>query len=191
MIVAPSSTRRAASASMRSLRVSIGTVRPPLACRSRWRRFLIVFASGTSYARARQRADEARATGEDVDVALMHNPVGARELDGVAPVVLCGHMHARAREVLPGGSWLFQQGSTGASGINALRNEDPTPITLTVLYFDDRTGELEAWDDITLGGLGLTSAEIERHLAARFVEDPGEAPSITPAPSSSTVESPS
>jgi len=143
---------------------------------------LIVFDSGTSYARARQRADEARATGEDVDVALMHNPVGARELDGVAPVVLCGHMHARAREVLPGGSWLFQQGSTGASGINALRDEDPTPITLTVLYFDDRTGELEAWDDITLGGLGLTSAEIERHLAARFVEDPGEAPSITPAP---------
>ena len=110
--------------------------------------------------------------------------------DGVAPVVLCDHMHARAREVLPGGSWLFQQGSSGASGINALRNEDPTPITLTVLYFDDRTGELEAWDDITLGGLGLTSAEIERHLAARFVEDPGEAPSITPAPSSSTVESP-
>ncbi|MDQ3449527.1 MAG: hypothetical protein M3455_01175 [Actinomycetota bacterium] len=81
-------------------------------------------------------------------------------------------------------------GSTGASGINALRNEDPTPITLTVLYFDDRTGELEAWDDITLCGLGLTSAEIERHLAARFVEDPGEAPSIAPAPSSSTVESP-
>jgi len=50
--------------------------------------------------------------------------------------------HARDRGVLPGGSWLFQQGSTGASGINALRNEDPTPITLTVLYFDDRTGEL-------------------------------------------------
>jgi len=98
--------------------------------------------------------------------------------------------HARDRGVLPGGSWLFQQGSTGASGINALRNEDPTPITLTVLYFDDRTGELEAWDDITLGGLGLTSAEIERHLAARFVEDPGEAPSITPAPSRSTAESP-
>jgi hypothetical protein len=136
-------------------------------------------------AAAEDGADAVRATGEEVDVALMHDPVGARELDGVAPVVLCGHMHARSREVLPDGSWLFQQGSTGASGINALRNEEPTPITLTVFYFDSRTHELEAWDDITLGGLGLTSAEIERHLAARFTEDASEAPSVEPTSSGS------
>jgi len=81
-------------------------------------------------------------------------------------------------------------GSTGASGINALRNEDPTPITLTVLDFDDRTGELEAWDDITLGGLGLTSAEssgIPQRVSPRTRERHRRSPR---APSSSTVESP-
>ena len=130
-------------------------------------------------------ADDASRAGEKIDVALMHNPVAARELDGVGPVILCGHMHARDREVLPGGSWLFQQGSTGASGINALRNEKPTPITLTVLYFDSRTSELEAWDDITLGGLGLTSAEIERHLASSFA---GGAPPTDTATSPSPGE---
>ena len=134
-------------------------------------------------AAAEEGASALLATDEEIDVVLMHDPVGARELDGVAPIVLCGHMHARAQDVLPSGSWLFQQGSTGASGINALRHEEPTPITLTVFYFDSRTKELEAWDEITLGGLGLTSAEIERHLAARFTEDTGEAPSIEPTSS--------
>ena len=130
-----------------------------------------------------------RATGEVIDVALMHDPVGARELDGVAPVVLSGHMHVRDQEALPGGSWLFQQGSTGASGINALSNEEPTPITLTVFYFNSRTSDLEAWDHITLGGLGLTSAEIDRHLAARFPEDTGEAPSVDPTATSPSERS--
>ncbi len=115
-------------------------------------------------------AEQARVSTEDIDIALMHNPAGAREFDGVAPVILCGHMHVRAHEALPGGSWLFQQGSTGASGINALRNEEPTPITLTVFYFNKVTKKLEAWDDITLGGLGLTSAQIDRHLASSFDE---------------------
>jgi hypothetical protein len=35
----------------------------------------------------------------------------------------------------------------------------------SVLYFDRTTRALQAWDDITLGGLGLTSVSIERHLA--------------------------
>lgn len=34
---------------------------------------------------------------------------------------------------------------------------------LSVLYLDPETGMLRAWDDITLGGLGLTTATIERH----------------------------
>jgi len=143
---------------------------------------------GDVRAAAEEGAAAVRATGEEIDVVLMHDPVGARELDGVAPIVLTGHMHAHAQETLPGGSWLFQQGSTGASGINALRNEEPTPITLTVFYFNSRTKELEAWDEITLGGLGLTSAEIERHLAARFAGDTGEAPPVDPASPSPSAE---
>ena len=34
-----------------------------------------------------------------------------------------------------------------------------------MLYFDRSTRQLQAWDEITLGGLGSTSATIERHLA--------------------------
>jgi hypothetical protein len=34
-----------------------------------------------------------------------------------------------------------------------------------VLYVDRSTRQLEAWDEITLGGIGLTSAEIVRRIA--------------------------
>jgi hypothetical protein len=118
-------------------------------------------------------AEPLRAEDRRIDIAVMHNPDGAREFDGLAPYILCGHMHVRDREILPDGSWLFQQGSTGGAGINALKNEEPTPVTLTVFYFDSDTQKLEAWDDITLGGLGLTSATIDRHLAATFGDPDG------------------
>ena len=150
---------------------------------------------GAEVARAQEVVEELDAVGttqDDIDIALMHHPAGARVLDGLAPYILTGHMHTRARELLPAGSWLFQQGSTGASGPNALRNEDPTPITLTVLYLDADTHELEAWDDITLGGLGLASAEIERRLASSFVDaaDAAEEPDevVTPAADTPTTE---
>jgi hypothetical protein len=35
---------------------------------------------------------------------------------------------------------------------------------MSVLYVDRATGELRAYDDIALGGLGLASAEITRHV---------------------------
>lgn len=125
-------------------------------------------------------AEVARASGAKIDIAIVHDPREARELDGVAPLLLAGHMHTRARELLPEGSRLFQQGSTGASGINALRNEEPTPITMTVLYLDRDSGELDAWDDITFGGLGVVSAEIERRLADSFTDDAVVPPDYEP-----------
>ncbi len=51
---------------------------------------------------------------------------------------------------------------TGGAGLRALEGEEPTPVTLSVLYLDPTSGELQAWDDITLGGLGLTTATVER-----------------------------
>lgn len=97
------------------------------------------------------------------DIVLTHDPTMARASDGTAPLLLAGHTHKRATEALDGGSRLFTQGSTGAAGLRGLEGEDPTSVELSVLYFDRGTGALQAWDDLTVGGLGLTSAQIQRN----------------------------
>lgn len=105
-----------------------------------------------------------------VDVLVYHDPTHAELMDGTTPLILTGHAHRRRTVVLPEGTRVMVQGSTGGAGLRALEGEEPTPVMLSVLYLDRETGLLQAWDDITLGGLGLTSAEIRRHLA----EEPGE-----------------
>lgn len=98
------------------------------------------------------------------DLALVHDPAMATSLDGTVPMVLGGHLHRRDQKELPGGTLLFLQGSTGAAGLRGLEQEGPTPVRASVLYFERSTRTLQAWDDITLGGLGLTSAKIERRV---------------------------
>src|SRR5829696_8903378 len=112
------------------------------------------------------RAGAAAEAGHPVDVAVMHDGASALELDGLVPLVLSGHYHRREQSQLPAGTVSFLQGSTGGSGLAGLQNEKPTPVRASVLYFDRRTGRLQAWDDITLGGLGLVSAKIERKVYA-------------------------
>lgn len=99
-----------------------------------------------------------------VDVAVFHDPAPVPALDGLASVTLSGHRHFRS--VLQGdaGTWLMTQGSTGGSGLRALEPDRPAPIALSVLYLDKRSGDLLAYDDIRLGGLGLASAQIERQV---------------------------
>lgn len=129
-------------------------------------------------------ADQARAAaakGKPVDVVVVHDPDAARQTDGTVPLALSGHIHHRLDEVLPKGTRLFVEGSTGGAGLRGLEGEQPTPIELSVLYFDRQTRTLQAWDDIQLGGLGLESASIQRHVA----KDPGaegSTPSPTPSP---------
>ena len=123
---------------------------------------------------------------EPVDVAVLHDPNEGRGFDGTVPLVLAGHAHRRSTEVLPRGTRLFVQGSTGGAGLRGLEHEQPTPVTCSVLYFDRETGRLQAWDDITLGGLGLASARIERHLEPapdRAIGAPGASPAATLVPS--------
>jgi len=98
-----------------------------------------------------------------VEVVLFHDPHGAAELDGYAPTLLFGHLHEQYTWLGPKGSRIFVQGSTGGAGLRALQGETPTPVTLTVLYLDPLTGKVKSFDDITLGGLGTTSAEVTRH----------------------------
>ncbi|MET9734265.1 metallophosphoesterase [Streptomyces sp. NPDC006458] len=118
-----------------------------------------------------------RAAGTPVDVALVHEPSAARETDGEAPLVLCGHLHHQETEVLRHGTRLRVEGSTGGSGLRAIEGEHPDPIEASILYFDRDTRRLQAWDEIRLGGLGLTTAEVSRHLPEE------NRPGATPSPS--------
>lgn len=134
--------------------------------------------------------DQARA-GTPVDIAVTHNPVAARETDGEVPLVLAGHVHHRETEVMKHGSLLKIEGSTGGGGLRAVQNQRPEKVLASVLYLDRATRRLQAWDEITLGGLGLTTAEVSRHLPKD--NQPGATPSPTPstrAPSLGTSSSP-
>ncbi|ROO91065.1 putative MPP superfamily phosphohydrolase [Actinocorallia herbida] len=110
-------------------------------------------------------AETLRGFGTPPAISVVHDPVQARALDGLTPLVLAGHTHQRATEILPGGTRLFVQGSTGAAGLRGLEHEDPTKINLSILYLNRTTRALQAWDDFTLGGLGEQSVQVERHLA--------------------------
>jgi predicted phosphodiesterase len=98
-----------------------------------------------------------------VQLVAFHDPHGWTRLDGYAPTLLFGHLHEQSTWRGPKGSRVFVQGSTGGAGLRALQGETPTPVTLTVLYVDPSTGKVKSFDDITLGGLGTTSAEVTRH----------------------------
>ncbi|MHC0431521.1 metallophosphoesterase family protein [Streptomyces sp. O3] len=133
-----------------------------------------------------------REKGTPVDIAVAHNPVAARGTDGAVPLALTGHLHRQKMEVLKGGTRLRMEGSTGGSGLRAIEGDSPAPITASVLYLDRDTKRLQAWDEIRLGGLGLTTAEVSRHLPKE--NQPGAAtpsPSPTPSPTLSPTPSPS
>jgi predicted phosphodiesterase len=97
-------------------------------------------------------------------IAMVHDPKQAPPLDGVAPLVLAGHTHAREVSAMDDGTLLMIQGSTGGAGLRGLQGEEPTPLSCTVLYLDPETGELRAYDEITLGGLGETEVTIQRFV---------------------------
>jgi predicted phosphodiesterase len=111
-------------------------------------------------------ADHTRTLAEEPAIALVHDPKQAPPLDGLVPLVLAGHTHDREVERLDAGSLLMVQGSTGGAGLRALEGEYPEPLTCTVLYLDPETGTLQAYDDITLGGLGATEVTVARTLVA-------------------------
>jgi len=118
-----------------------------------------------------------RAAGTPVDVAIAHEPIAARQTDGDVPLALAGHLHHEGTEVMKNGTRLRIEGSTGGSGLRAVEGKYPDPIQASVLYFDRDTRRLQAWDEIELGGLGLTTAEVRRHLPEE--NQPGASPTPT------------
>ncbi len=107
--------------------------------------------------------DQERA-GTPVDIAVAHDPNTARETDGTVPLVLSGHLHRRINEQLKLGTRLKVEAPRAAAELRAVQNEKPEKVHASVLYLDRSTRRLQAWDEITLGGLGLTTAEVSRHL---------------------------
>jgi predicted phosphodiesterase len=107
-------------------------------------------------------AEVAEELPEPPAIAMVHDPRQAPPLDGVVPVVLAGHTHDREVSELDDGTLLMVQGSTGGAGLRGLQGDFPEPLTCTVLYLDPDTGELQAYDEITLGGLGETEVTIQR-----------------------------
>jgi predicted phosphodiesterase len=129
----------------------------------------------------RTLARSVRTALEPPDIVAVHDPIVARPLLGVAPLVLVGHAHQR-EDVEQDGTLLVVQGSTGGAGLRALEGEEPTPIALTVLYLDPESGRLQAYDDITLGGLGLNDVRISRTVVAEPGEDAPALPDATAGP---------
>lgn len=127
------------------------------------------------------------------DVVLVHDPAEGQAFDGTTPLVLSGHLHQRSTRLMAAGTRLFVQGSTGGAGLRGLEHEQPTPFEMSVLYFSRSSHRLQGWDDIRLGGLGLTSAQIERtleHSPDRPIGPlPARTPLITP-PTPSSAGSP-
>ncbi|WP_433297212.1 metallophosphoesterase family protein [Actinoplanes sp. CA-030573] len=153
-------------------------------------------ASGARLADTIQKSDK------PVDVALVHDPAMAQPLSGVVPLVLAGHLHHREVSLLPAPTpapdasasaspapqpsagdapapetRLMIEGSTGGAGLRGLEKEKPTPLSLSVLYFDENH-LLKAYDDIQLGGTGESNVEMQRNVIGAKPE-----PSDNPSPS--------
>ncbi|MEO3862113.1 metallophosphoesterase [Acrocarpospora sp. B8E8] len=125
------------------------------------------------------------------DIVAVHDPTVGRGFSGSVALVLAGHTHARATELLSTGTRVIVQGSTGAAGLRGLEHAEPTPHQASVLYFSKDTHRLQAWDDITVGGLGEQWIQCERHIEP----DPGRTifpePGNVPSPSGTISGTPS
>ncbi|KND31404.1 metallophosphoesterase family protein [Streptomyces acidiscabies] len=131
---------------------------------------------GVQEAAGRQLAGALR-LGPPADIAVVHEPSAAREVDGTVPLVLSGHLHHRETEVMKKGTRLRVEGSTGGSGLRAVEGKHPDPIEASILYFDRDSRRLQAWDEIRLGGLGETTAQVSRHLTQENKPQPRPSPS--------------
>ncbi|HEX7168017.1 MAG TPA: metallophosphoesterase [Acidimicrobiales bacterium] len=98
-----------------------------------------------------------------VDVVMVHDARMAADIGDDVRLILAGHTH-QPRTASIGAARLLVEGSTGGAGLRGLRDEEPEPLTCTILYFDPDTRGLVAYDRIVVRGLGESGARIERHV---------------------------
>jgi predicted phosphodiesterase len=102
-----------------------------------------------------------------IDIVAIHDRRAATGLADLVPLVLSGHTHA-AREDRYGSTVVLTEGSTGGAGLRALEGEEPEPLAASILYFDDRTDRLVAYDRVTVDGFGGAGVRIERHTVEQL-----------------------
>lgn len=117
-----------------------------------------------------QLAEKSRDFPRTPDIMVVHDPKSAPPLAGLAPLVLAGHTHKRSTRSLGDGTTLLVQGSTGGAGLRALEHDKPTPLECSVLYLDADSHLLQAYDDITIGGLGESTVNISRTVIPQVVK---------------------
>src|SRR6185312_2480022 len=135
---------------------------------------------------------------DKVDVALVHDPQAAQPLDVGVPLSMAGHLHKRSVKTEGGTKYLIE-GTTGGALLTSdglIKNEagEAVPLTATLLYFGRSgidEGRLLAYDEVTVGGLGLTSVMIQRTVLrpgdiARPSDMPLPTPTATSTPSTSS-----
>jgi len=128
-----------------------------------------------------------------VQIAALHDPSRVGPLLDTVPLLLAGHTHHRAVSQ-DGGTLVMVEGSTGGAGVTArglarLSDGRPLPLVATLIYLarsGDRAGQVVGYDDVTVGGFGLASVMLERHVVR-----PGDEPAPIPTPSPTPTPSPS
>jgi predicted phosphodiesterase len=130
-------------------------------------------------------AETIRQSAQPVTIAMVHDPASAGPLSGVVPLVLAGHVHERQVGRLPPtadgqSTLLLVQGSTGGAGLRGLEGEEPTPLSMSVLYFDQQK-RLQAYDDIRVAGTGESQVNLERHIVPDPAKGDENVP-VTPTP---------
>ncbi|GAB3452756.1 metallophosphoesterase [Kineococcus endophyticus] len=120
-----------------------------------------------------------------VDAALVHDPSGLQPLLGRVPLVLAGHLHKRSVTLDGSGTRIMVEGTTGGAGVtsaglNRLADGAPLPLSATLLYFGrtgDLKGKLLAYDEVTVGGLGLAEVNLQRTVLTAEDRPPLSVPS--------------
>lgn len=128
---------------------------------------------------------------QPVQIAAVHEPAAQGPLLGRVPLILSGHLHQRSVTLDPSGTLVMIQGSTGGAGITAnglrsLSDGDPVPVTATLIYVartGARAGRVIAYDEVTMGGFGLTSVTLQRHVVRPEDEKPLTPPEAVTDPS--------
>ena len=105
-----------------------------------------------------------RTNADTVDIDMIHDPAGALPLKDTAPLILAGHMHKRATKKLDDATTLKVEGSTGAAGLRGLYHKKTTPFEMSMLYFDKNSGALQAYDAITISGIGQSDIDLQRTI---------------------------
>ncbi|PPK92072.1 DNA repair exonuclease SbcCD nuclease subunit [Kineococcus xinjiangensis] len=126
---------------------------------------------------------------DPVDVAVLHNPSAPEPLHGRVPLVLAGHLHKRSTTLDEDTrTRLMVQGTTGGGGLSSaalvrFSDGEPLPMSATLLHFarsGERAGRLVAYDEVTVGGLGLASVQLRRTVVDR-AQEPAVVASAAPA----------